>query len=91
MSSTERDSGIPTLAVDTSIPGEETKAPQSQRRAWWKSRKKEEKDVHASSGESDNEEQAERPPERWSLGILNDKKTEEVPGWLTDLHWQFSG
>lgn len=22
----------------------------------------------------------ERPPEKWSMGILNDKKTEEVPG-----------
>lgn len=37
----------------------------------------------ASEASSEGFEQAKAKPEKWSLGILNDKETDEVPGKLS--------
>lgn len=37
------------------------------------------------NSQTDSEESLKKRPVKWSLGILNDKETDEVPGELTDL------
>lgn len=43
--------------------------------------------VESSSSSVDDEKDI-PPAEKWSLGILNDKRTEEVPGMpIATIHW----
>lgn len=77
----ESQSTVPRLTVNTDVTGEgHGSENESQTQSWWKLRRKAERGVQPSSGDSESDEQNEKAPERWSLGILNDRKTEEVPG-----------
>ena len=40
----------------------------------------------SSNGSSLEQDKTENPPEKWTMGILNDKKTEEVPGESSKWH-----
>jgi hypothetical protein len=48
-------------------------------RGWRRNTMPQEAAVESSSSSVDDEKDI-PPPEKWSLGILNDKRTEEVPG-----------
>jgi len=61
---------------NTRSPGE---SPQAKHHGWGKYFKNEPR-VAGSSSSSINSEKDMPPAEKWSLGILNDKKTDEVPG-----------
>lgn len=37
------------------------------------------------NSQTDSEESLKKRPAKWSLGILNDRETDEVPGELTNL------
>jgi hypothetical protein len=56
-------------------------SPQPKRHGWGKYFKNEPRAVGGSSSSIDSEKDI-PPAEKWSLGILNDKKTDEVPGQL---------
>ena len=41
-------------------------------------------EVSSSAVSSDGYEEVKKRPEKWSLGVLNDRETEEVPGmWIS--------
>jgi hypothetical protein len=49
----------------------------------WKRNKRHQNEAVESSASSVDEEKDILPTEKWSLGILNDKRTDEVPGTWT--------
>jgi hypothetical protein len=55
--------------------------PQPKRYGWGRYFKNEPRAAGSSSSSIDSEKDI-PPAEKWSLGILNDKKTDEVPGQL---------
>lgn len=78
MSGTDAERGRPRLQVPTSV--QETKVSEKPQHThpWWKSGRKRDARPAKNTDDSENEESNERAPEKWSMGMLNDKKTEEV-------------
>jgi hypothetical protein len=54
----------------------------------WRNQKSVEKN-DSSTTNSDDEEKAALKPAKWSLGVLNDTETDEVPGmFMLDSSWK---
>ena len=78
--SDETNGGLPQLHDDTTSQAEKVDNTRPPR---WKklfSLSKAIKTLPASKRSSDGFEDVKARPEKWSLGVLNDKETEEVPG-----------
>ena len=71
--------------IDPEQSGQDSQLPAKKRASLnllrgWRRRTSPQNEPVESSGSSVDGEKDTPPTERWSLGILNDKKTEEVPG-----------